>query len=534
MDLQWAKPMIDRSLLCADGRPIAKTDRRNPAQALKTNIRTEASSAATAASGLITDTWRQILIRQNILVGRTNFYGFPYISWMTRGCAGGCVMRRPTKAELANLIPNLEALGRVVPGDKLSVTSDRFSVQRKGFFSQSVARTFSKNSARAYYLPVYRLFQVAVVDRLWNGLPQPWAQIDAAFAGLANLRQTYVLELEEARDKNKAQAVLDEKNEKVLRMDRLITAVTLLVNSPRNVNPEGIWVAAPRGYGRSRVFRFSNALKQRIFEHRRHGTADGLLDLTLPFDKAGDFSTRQTPVFHADQRGRMSNRHEDRKVRVSRQFKADAIDRAMTLTVNGALPFDHYAAGYESTMLYYLNVLHGDTAMLEEITIWCNQGVLGSVISSVASEGIVPHVNSYNFLTASGIPFSPSTGSPIIKFNLFEVRTRKTFGLDQKLHDEVAEASIHVSMTTDPSNFQSSLAKYAERGNAGNSEGEWGLNARCPLAQINIEFDFVILRTGPTSYQYQILNEQMIFETRPDVAGSESPRWMIQLEAEAA
>ena len=86
----------------------------------------------------------------------------------------------------------------------------------------------------------------------------------------------------------------------------------------------------------------------------------------------------------------------------------------MTLTVNGALPFDHWAAGFESTMLYYLNVLHGDTAMLEEITIWCNQGVLGSVISTIVSEGVLPHMESYNFLTASGIPFSPHAGSPII------------------------------------------------------------------------------------------------------------------------
>ena len=111
------------------------------------------------------------------------------------------------------------------------------------------------------------------------------------------------------------------------------------------------------------------------------------------------------------------------------------------------------------------------------------------------------------------------------------MRTRKTFGLDQKLHDEVAEACIHVSITTDPVNFNSSLTKYAEAGTAENSEGEWGLNARNPLAQINIEFDFVILRTGQNSFRYQILNDQMTFETRPDVAGSESPLWMMQLEA---
>lgn len=440
-------------------------------------------------------------------------------------------MRRPTKAELANLISNLEELGRVLPGDKLSVTSDRFSVQRKGFFSQSVVRTFSKNSARAYYLPVYRLFQIAVVDRLWNGQAQPWAQIDAAFSGLGHLRQTYVLELEEARAKNKAANVLAEKQQKVTYLDQLIRAVTLLVRSPRNVNPEGVWMAVPRGYGRSRMIRFSNTLKQRIYEHRYFGLTSGMIDLTLPFDKRGDFSAQQTPVFRADALGRKSDRFDDRRVRVASQFKFDAIDRAMTLYVNGSLPFDHHAAGFESTILYYLNVLHGDTAMLEEISIWCNQGVLGSVISSVVTEGVLPHSVSYNFLTASGIPFAPHTGSPIIKLNLFEVRTRKTFGLDQKLHDEVAEACIHVSMTTDPDNFNSSLTRYAEGDTVENSVGEFGVNARCPIAQINVEFDFVILRTGPASFQYQILNEQMIFETRPDEAGSESPRWMIQLEA---
>jgi hypothetical protein len=44
--------------------------------------------------------------------------------------------------------------------------------------------------------------------------------------------------------------------------------------------------------------------------------------------------------------------------------------------------------------------------------------------------------------------------------------------------------------------------------------GEWGLIGRCPIAQINFEFDFVILRTGPDSFQYQILNEQKMFVTR--------------------
>ena len=114
-------------------------------------------------------------------------------------------MLHPSPLERNNLTSNLIELSRIQPGDKISVTSGRFKVQHKGFFSQSVARTFSKNSAAAYHLPVYRLFQTAVVDQLWNRHPIPWPQINDAFQGLKNLKQTYKLELEEAKTKNISQ-----------------------------------------------------------------------------------------------------------------------------------------------------------------------------------------------------------------------------------------------------------------------------------------------------------------------------------------
>lgn len=439
-------------------------------------------------------------------------------------------MRRPTNTELTNLIRNLEELGRVTPGDKLGVTSDRFSVQRKGFFSQSVARTFSRNSARAYFLPIYRLFQIAVVDRLWNGLPQPWPQIDAAFSGVERLRQTYVLELEEAQRKRKSEATVAEKSAKVTQLDRLLAAVTPLVRSPRNVSPDNIWAAAPRGYGRSRVIRFSNALKQRIIDHRRYGATSPMIEATLHYDPDKALSAGHESAATGKRTAWQNDRGNERTARICSLFKSDAIDRSMTLLVHNALPFDHHGVGFEATLNYYLGVLHGDVAMLEEIAIWCNQGGLGSVGLTVVSEGPVPHARYYNFLTAFGMPLCPNPGSPHVKFNLFEVRPRKTVGVDGKLHDEVAEASIHVSITTDRVNFFSAVSQYAEGPSMHESEGEFGRNSVGPLAEVDIQFDFVILRTGPTSFQYRVMNEQMIYETRPDEPGQETPQWMLQLD----
>ena len=442
-------------------------------------------------------------------------------------------MRRPTRVELANLITNLEELGRVIPGDKLSVTSDRFSVQRKGFFSQSVARTFSRNSASAYYRPVFRLFQIAVVDRLWNGVPQPWAQIDAAFAGLGNLRQTYALELEEAEGKNKPAAVLAEKRQKVRFLDRLIANVTPLVKSRRNVNPEMFWAAAPRGYGRSRNMRMTNIIKQKLYLTRRFAEtrAD---EIRVPFDTRADFSANVLPDLNNDNLFRNSDRFEVKKVNISHAFLVDAIQRQMTLNVKGCLPFNIHQVGKDQAILYYLHVLHGDVNMLEELSLWCNQGTLGSAMSAVIFENPVLGGAGHNFLTASGIAFSPGPGSPETKFNLFEVRFRKTFGFDQKLHDEVAEASIHVSITTDTTNFRSSVGYYAANQDDDNEIGEPGLNARCPISLVNLEFDFVILRMGPNSFAYEIMNDQVMFETCADDPARETPAWMIQMEMAVA
>ncbi|MFM7128226.1 MAG: hypothetical protein ACKO0V_02580 [bacterium] len=442
-------------------------------------------------------------------------------------------MRRPTRVELVNLIANLQELGRIEPGDKLSVTSDRFSVQRKGFFSQSVVRTFSRNSARACYQPVYRQFQLAVVDRLWNGVRQPWAEIDAAFAGLGNLRLTYVHELQEAEAKQKAVVVLEEKRLKVACLDRLIQNVTPLVRSKRNVSPELFWGAAPRGYGRSRVLHMTNLNKQRLIQTRRFGTVS-MLAVSVPFDTKADYSANLLPEINRYNLFRKSDRFVEKNLRTSNGFKTDAIDRGMTLNVNGALPFETRAAGLEAALLYYLNVLHGDVSMLEELSVWCSQAALGSAISTVVFEDALFGGIGHNFLTSSGIAFSPGAGAPVTKFNLFEVRFRKSFGFDQRLHDEVAEACIHVSTVTESTNFKSSVSNYATNQADDHDYGEPGQNARCPISQINIDFDFVIRRTGPNTFSYEVINDQVTFDTSPDDPARENPRWMIQMESDVA
>lgn len=248
----------------------------------------------------------------------------------------------------------------------------------------------------------------------------------------------------------------------------------------------------------------------------------------MPFDPKGDFSADRGPAA-TDTKSRTV---ESRKVSVSSQFKVDAIDRSMTLLVHGSLPFDHFGAGFEATMAYYLKVLHGDVPMLEEITNWCNQGVLGSVAITVISQGPVPHGEYYNFLTASGVPLCPNPGSPDIRFNLFEIRTRKNVDAAGKLHDEVAEASIHVSIVTNPATFLGTASEYARGPWVDDNADNYGLNCRGPIAWFDVQFDFVILRTGPTSFQYRIINEQMIYETQADVPGRETPAWMINLDAE--
>jgi hypothetical protein len=441
-------------------------------------------------------------------------------------------MKRPSQAELTNLIPNLQALGRVRPGDKLNVTSDQFSVQAKGFFSQSVARTFSRNSARAYYLPVYRQFQIAVVDRLWNGQPQPWAEIDAAFAGLQNLRQTYVLELEEAAGKGKSQAVLAQKQEKVDLLDRLILAVSLLVNTPRNVNPERFWAAAPRGYGRSRIFRISQSIKQRVIQTRQFALQFDTIPIA--FDQKANFDDNVLPEFDMQNLFRRSDRFREIQLKVSHQFVVDALERHMTLLFQGALPFDHHNAGSAATLNYYLHRLHGDVAMLQEISVWCNQGVLGSAINYIMTENAIGGGYAHPFLTTSGLRCGPSAGGAITKFNLFEVRFRKAFGIDQKLHDEVAEVAIHVHVETDPATFQTGIAFYTNRPMEDPDYGDPGSNARCPIQRVVFDFDFVIHRNGPNSFSYEIMNDQVYFETKPDEPSRENPRWMIQMDANVA
>lgn len=84
-----------------------------------------------------------------------------------------------------------------------------------------------------------------------------------------------------------------------------------------------------------------------------------------------------------------------------------------------------------------------------------------------------------------------------------------------------------------PTSVLGTASEYAEGPSIEQSEGRFGLNCRGTIADFDIQFDFVILRISPTAFQYRIINEQMVYTTRPDVPGQESPRWMTQLEPES-
>jgi hypothetical protein len=96
-----------------------------------------------------------------------------------------------------NIERNLATLAAIQPGDKLSTTpsSGLFALQRKGFFSQSVARIFSADSVadrEAFSTPITILFRVAVrhlYQTTGIGISEP--AIRDAMAGLNRLTRSY-------------------------------------------------------------------------------------------------------------------------------------------------------------------------------------------------------------------------------------------------------------------------------------------------------------------------------------------------------
>ena len=434
-------------------------------------------------------------------------------------------MLHPSPLERNNLTSNLIELSRIQPGDKISVTSGRFKVQHKGFFSQSVARTFSKNSAAAYHLPVYRLFQTAVVDQLWNRHPIPWPQINDAFQGLKNLKQTYKLELEEAKTKNISQDELQKKEIKVARLQRLIDEIEIFIVCCADNTPETQLMALPRGYGRSPIFRMSNFAKLRLINSRRYAADAGYEDRKLPFDKTTKHSPNiapqyvHKPIFQNDIKYKLT------EVKISRQFIKDALQRGLDLKVNNFLPFNKWAHE-DSTLLYYLNNLHGDAAMLSEISLWCNQATLGGAANSFTMEDI--NGGSGNlYVGEDGRRIHLSPGSPTIECNLSDIKFVRKVGPDLKLYDEVSQVTIHTHIELNLETFNHGRTFHV-RGdkNIWDPEVKYVFGSRSPMEQFQLDLDFVIRKTGPNSFGYDIVNDRFYFDTKPNSANSGNPDWL--------
>jgi len=437
-------------------------------------------------------------------------------------------MLRPTQEERANLIPNLLELGRIHPGDKLSVTSGRFKVQTKGFFSQSVARTFSKNSSAAYHLPIYRLFQIAVVDELWNGRPIPWRQINDAFAGLKNLRRTYELELEEGRRKRLPETGLREKITKVERLTNLIDKVEIFTVACADHTPETALMALPRGYARSRIYRMSHFAKQHLISNRQYAVNTNYKTFKIPFDTTTSFSPNQAPVLYSNNVFNSDRKYKTIDVQICNQFVSDALDRKINLKVQNLLPFDKWASK-EATILYYLNNLRGDAEMLSEISLWCNQATLGGSASSFTFEG---HIGSLGmpFIAEDGRRVFLPQGLPLIECNLIDIKYRKTVGLDLKLHDEVSEVTIHTHIELVPELFNRDRSAIHVRGDQDISgpDAKFVSGAHSPMQHYYFDLDFVIRRTGSRSFTYSIMNDMFWFETKPNIPEASNPEWLYE------
>jgi hypothetical protein len=117
---------------------------------------------------------------------------------------------------------NLTTIAQIRVGEKLAVTgTSTFERQAAGRWT-SLARTFSRNKAAAYYLPIYKVFQETIIAGFAanpTGISVPWVLLHQALGGLRNLALTY------ANQPVKRQHV-----------DRLVEDVARLLDLQRNDN----------------------------------------------------------------------------------------------------------------------------------------------------------------------------------------------------------------------------------------------------------------------------------------------------------
>jgi len=395
-------------------------------------------------------------------------------------------MQRPTQSELDNLIVNLQTLATIQAGDKVNVTDKKFTIQKKGW-QQSLARTFSRNKASAYYKPIYRLFQIAVVHSRFLQEPPPWEDIRNAFLGLQELRQTYVNELNEARKDKKAQKTLDEKSTKVKDLDTLLRAVAsfgVLSTEPAF----NTWIAAPRGYGIIRhCYLNVSAIRGRLLHHRQHSVVER--SRLVPQQGGGE-------IYYP--------------------FQADVVGERMKLYVDDV----QWPSGGDIAWLR--TRLHNDLGMLKEISALCNQGCLGGAAVYLSMLHPTTEALEAKFLNALGMPFSLTPGNTPVEFKISAI-TKPVWA------DHIKALKIRVNITVNNDSHATCNYWLYDQGRRANLPLREGGFASSALESLQVGFSLSVLQFWEERFQYEFGAIELTLHTRPDNPGKETPAEILKM-----
>jgi len=396
-------------------------------------------------------------------------------------------MQRPTQSELDNLIVNLRTLATIQAGDKVNVTDKKFTIQKKGW-QQSLARTFSRNKASAYYKPIYRLFQIAVVHFRFLQEPPPWEDIRKAFLGLQQLRQTYVNELNEARKDKKAQKTLDEKSTKVKDLDTLLQAVATF-NDLSTEPAFNTWIAAPRGYGIiHHCYLNVSAIGMRLLHHRQRSVVER--ERLVPQQGGGE-------IYYP--------------------FQADVVGERMKLYVDDV----QWPSGGDIAWLR--TRLHNDLGMLKEISALCNQGCLGGAVVYCSMLSLATEAQEAKFLNALGMPFNVQPGFPKVEFRISAIAkpVGKPVG-----EDHVTDLKIRVNITVNNDSHATCNYWWHDQGRRAESQGFFAFSA---LESFQVDFSLSVTQFLKGRFQYQFGAIDLTLHTRPDNPEKDTPAEILRL-----
>ena len=396
-------------------------------------------------------------------------------------------MQRPTQSELDNLTTNLQTLAKIQPGDKVNVTDKKFTIQKPGW-QQSLSRTFSRNKASAYYKPIYRLFQIAVVHSRSIDRPPPWDDIRAAFLGLQQLRQTYVDELAAARKDKKGQKTLDEKSTKVQHLDTLLRTVAFfgLLSTEPAFNT---LIAAPRGYGRihHRCLDVSAILRALLVD-RQHSVVE--YEQLVPQQGGGE---------------------------IYDVFKKDVVKARQTLYVNGdKSPVD------EGCIAWLRARLDNDLGMLKEISALCNQGCLGGASTYLSMNNPITGQPEAKFLNALGMPFSVVPGQQKTIFTISDIQKHPG-------PEHVFALKIAVNLIVNDGSNASCSYWCDNAGRPANAPGPMGLFAFSALDSLEVDFSLSVYQYSKGQFQYHLDAIDLTLNTRQDNPQKETPAEILKM-----